>query len=115
MEIMCQQEHRLDVRDVVFSYGNSGKPVFNGLNLIIPPRGKVAIVGANGSGKSTLIKLLLRLYDVKHGSIKLDGVDICSYRVLTALFSPAFSKILRLMLYLLVRISLWMRPGMKTR
>lgn len=88
------REHRLDVRDVVFSYGNSGKPVFNGLNLIIPPRGKVAIVGANGSGKSTLIKLLLRLYDVKHGSIKLDGVDICSYRVQAyrALFSCIFQN-----------------------
>ncbi|ELY92727.1 xenobiotic-transporting ATPase [Natrialba hulunbeirensis JCM 10989] len=36
----------------------------------------VALVGATGAGKSTLLKLLLRLYDVQEGSIRLDGHDI---------------------------------------
>ena len=36
----------------------------------------VAIVGPTGAGKTTIINLLLRFYDVKGGSIKIDGVDI---------------------------------------
>ena len=49
--------------------------------MSIPPRAKVAIVGANGSGKSTLVKLLMRLYDANTGSIKLDETIICNYSV----------------------------------
>lgn len=41
----------------------------------------IAIVGASGSGKSTLINLLARLYDVDHGCIRVDGVDIRKYRI----------------------------------
>ena len=36
----------------------------------------VAILGPTGAGKTTIINLLLRFYDVKGGSIKIDGVDI---------------------------------------
>ena len=36
----------------------------------------MAIVGHTGAGKTTIISLLLRFYDIQHGSIKIDGVDI---------------------------------------
>jgi len=36
----------------------------------------VAIVGHTGAGKTTIISLLLRFYDIQHGAIKIDGVDI---------------------------------------
>jgi ABC-type multidrug transport system fused ATPase/permease subunit len=41
----------------------------------------VALVGESGCGKSTVVQLLLRFYDVDHGKITLDGVDIKEYNV----------------------------------
>ena len=46
------------------------------LNVEVKSGQMVAIVGPTGAGKTTLINLLLRFYDVKGGSIKIDGVDI---------------------------------------
>jgi len=62
--------------DVSFRYENQTNPVFDSFNLAIEPGEKIAFVGYSGGGKSTLIKLLLRLYDLDSGSIKIDGQDI---------------------------------------
>ena len=48
----------------------------DGVNLTIAPGETVAFVGSTGSGKSTLTRLLLRLYDTRPGSIRLDGTPI---------------------------------------
>lgn len=50
------------------------------LNVEVKSGQMVAIVGPTGAGKTTLINLLMRFYDVKGGSIKIDGVDIRDMR-----------------------------------
>ena len=45
-------------------------------DLHVPPGQTVAIVGRTGAGKSTIARLLTRFYDVKHGSVELDGHDV---------------------------------------
>lgn len=50
--------------------------VFSDFNLAISGREKVALIGPSGAGKSTVTKLLLRLFDVKDGTILIDGQDI---------------------------------------
>lgn len=47
-----------------------------GVDLVVHPGQKVAIVGPTGAGKTTLINLLMRFYEVNGGSISVDGVDI---------------------------------------
>ena len=60
---------------VSFSYTDEQKLITD-LNLTVQPGQRVAIVGPTGCGKTTVINLLMRFYDVKNGSIKVDGVDI---------------------------------------
>ena len=68
----------LSVENVSFAYGNDSDTLHD-ISLSIKAGEKIAIVGYNGAGKSTLIKLLLRLYDVRQGTIRLNGQDIKEY------------------------------------
>ena len=47
----------------------------------IKARETVALVGESGCGKSTTVSLILRFYDVNHGQILIDGVDIKEYNL----------------------------------
>ncbi|RJE80490.1 ABC transporter ATP-binding protein [Paracoccus sp. JM45] len=60
---------------VGFAYGRE-KGGIDDLNLTIKAGQKIGIVGASGAGKSTLVALLLRLYDVEKGAVRLDGHDL---------------------------------------
>jgi len=66
---------RLEFRDVWFAY-NADEWVLRGVSFTVEAGQTIAIVGATGSGKTTIISLLQRLYDIQHGQILLDGVDI---------------------------------------
>jgi len=61
--------------NVNFSY-NNGLTVFNNLNFSTPSGKMVAIVGPSGAGKTTLFKLMLGLYNVDGGEIKLNDRSI---------------------------------------
>lgn len=61
--------------DVRFGYTKS-EPVLDGFTLTVSPGETVALVGASGSGKSTVALLLPRFYDVSHGAVTIDGIDV---------------------------------------
>jgi ATP-binding cassette subfamily B protein len=61
--------------DVKFSY-DPERPILKGISFEVPAGKTVAIVGPSGAGKSTISRLLFRLYDVRTGSITIDGQDI---------------------------------------
>ena len=64
-------------RHVDFAYSEGAEQlVLADFDLHIQPGQTVAIVGRTGSGKSTVARLLTRFYDVRHGSVELDGHDV---------------------------------------
>ena len=62
-------------QEVNFEY-SPDTPVLEDINLNIPARNVVALVGPTGVGKSTLVSLIPRFYDLSSGLITLDGKDI---------------------------------------
>ena len=66
----------IEVRDLVFTYPGTEKPVLDHVSLRIPAGETAAFVGATGSGKSTLISLLARLHDPPPGTVYVDDVDV---------------------------------------
>ncbi|HKU18559.1 MAG TPA: ABC transporter ATP-binding protein [Candidatus Saccharimonadales bacterium] len=61
--------------DVHFSY-SPDNPVLQGVTFTVAPDSKTALVGESGEGKTTLTNLLLRLYEVGDGQIRIDGANV---------------------------------------
>jgi putative ABC transport system ATP-binding protein len=71
----------IDIRFDGVSYAYPGGPtVLCEVDVGIPPRSRIAVVGETGSGKTTFAKLLTRLMDPISGRILLDGVDLRDIR-----------------------------------
>jgi ATP-binding cassette, subfamily B, heavy metal transporter len=68
----------IEFDNISFNYDK--RKLFSCFNLKVPAEKKYALVGHSGCGKTTLVKLLYRLYDVKDGSIKIDGTDIRDFK-----------------------------------
>jgi ATP-binding cassette, subfamily B, multidrug efflux pump len=66
----------LTIDNVIFSYDAQRGDVLRGISLSLEKGTTLGIVGPPGSGKSTLLQLLMRLYDVDSGSIRIDGTDV---------------------------------------
>jgi ATP-binding cassette subfamily B protein len=62
--------------NVSFHYEEDGARTLDGVDLVVAPGTKTAIVGETGSGKTTLGYLVSRLYDVTGGRVTIDGVDV---------------------------------------
>ncbi len=68
----------ISFENVYFEY-EENVPVLKNFNLTVKKGETIALVGNSGGGKSTTVNLLPRFYDVKSGSIKLDGINIKDY------------------------------------
>jgi ATP-binding cassette subfamily B protein len=65
---------RVEFDGVSFAYDD--EPVLRDIDIEAAPGETVGVVGPTGAGKSTLLKLLLRLYDIDSGAVRIDGHDV---------------------------------------
>ena len=68
----------LEVKGVTVKFG--GLVALNGVDLVVPAGGVVAVIGPNGSGKSTLFNVITGLVEADGGSIKFEGVELLGLR-----------------------------------
>lgn len=72
----------IDVEE--FSFKDSkGEAILNNIKCSIKAGEMVAIIGSTGTGKSTMVNLIPRFYDVTKGSVKIDGIDVRDYNLVT--------------------------------
>lgn len=69
-------EQSLVLSEVAFRYGAAERPTLRGVDLVIPARTTVGIVGGTGAGKTTLVDLILGLLTPSGGEILVDGVPV---------------------------------------
>ncbi len=68
---------RGDVRFHAVNFGYTPEhEVLHDINLFAKPGQKIAFVGSTGAGKTTITNLINRFYDVQHGEITYDGINV---------------------------------------
>lgn len=87
-------KYEICLEDVSFRYPGQDEEILSGINLVLHPGEKLAIVGANGVGKTTLVRLICGMYDPTAGRVLLNGRDIREYnrRDYYALFCAVFQN-----------------------
>jgi len=65
----------VEFKDVVFCY-EKDEVILDNVSFVVKPGETVALVGPTGAGKSTVVNLISRFYDVKSGSVMIDGRDV---------------------------------------
>jgi ATP-binding cassette, subfamily C, bacterial CydC len=69
----------VELRGVQVRYGPDAAPALDGLDLVLSPGRRVALVGPSGAGKSTAAAVLLRFCEPTGGTVTLNGADLASY------------------------------------
>ena len=70
----------IEFKNVTFRYyKNSSECVLDNINLKIPAKSIVGIIGSTGCGKTTLVSMIPRLYDPDSGEVLIDGINVKDY------------------------------------
>ena len=79
-KLSLEKINNIQIENLNFSY-NENKQILNNINIEINSNDKIAIIGKTGSGKTTLVNLLCRFYELKDGTIKINGQDYKKYEL----------------------------------
>ncbi len=69
-------EGEIEFDRVSFTYPDTGTQALKEVSFRLEPGQKMAVIGKTGAGKSTIADLLVRMYDVSSGAIRIDGRDL---------------------------------------
>ena len=66
-------ENEIILKNIHYNYPNSSRTILKNLNINIPAKNTVGLVGATGSGKTTTVDIILSLLEPQKGSLEVDG------------------------------------------
>ncbi len=109
MAMECKGEHTsntkrkleafesLEFENVYFKYPHTENYILQGVSFQIFKGDKLSIVGINGAGKSTIVKLMLGLYDIESGDIRINGYSMSDYDIqdVRNMFSVLFQNFMK--------------------
>ena len=71
----------ITLNNVCYSYPDSSRTALNNINLSVPIKSKIGLVGVTGSGKTTIVDLILGLLEAQKGTLEVDGTIITKHNV----------------------------------
>ncbi len=71
----------ISLKNVYYNYPNSQRSALENINLIIPAKSKIGLVGATGCGKTTTVDIILGLLEPSRGTLEVDGKIIFDQNV----------------------------------
>ncbi|MBP3782369.1 MAG: ABC transporter ATP-binding protein [Butyrivibrio sp.] len=74
-------DSHIEFNNVSMRYQGDMEDSLEGLDIKIKRGERIGVIGGTGSGKSTLINLIPRFYDVREGSVVIDGRNVKEYRL----------------------------------
>ncbi|HEX7103665.1 MAG TPA: ABC transporter ATP-binding protein [Nitrolancea sp.] len=74
--VLSSMKGLVEFRDVYFRYDETTEDALSDISFVAEPGTRVALIGGTGSGKSTITSLIPRFYDVRSGSVMVDGYDV---------------------------------------
>ena len=69
----------MEFENVSYSYGDASENALENITFTAHSGEHIGIIGGTASGKSTLVNMIPRILDVRHGVVKVDGVDVREY------------------------------------
>ncbi|MFV0250370.1 MAG: ABC transporter ATP-binding protein [Bacilli bacterium] len=75
-----KEQGTIEFKNVSFKYPDAEEYLLENINFKVNKGETIAFIGSTGSGKSSLINLIPRFYDVTHGEILVDGINVKEYK-----------------------------------
>ena len=63
----------ISLKNITYNYPNVSRPALKNINLNIPAKSTIGLVGTTGSGKTTMVDIILGLLEVEKGTLEVDG------------------------------------------
>lgn len=76
-------KNKIIFKNVTFSYNEESKIILDSINLEIPYKKSIALIGKSGSGKTTIVDLLSYVIQPTKGTLLIDGVSLSNIKIST--------------------------------
>jgi ABC-type multidrug transport system fused ATPase/permease subunit len=72
-EGILKLEQTISLKNISYEYPNSSRTVLKDININIPAKNTIGLIGSTGSGKTTIIDIILGLLEAQKGNLEVDG------------------------------------------